>query len=262
MNHSKHPELNKSGIYKIQSQIKPSRLYVGSSYCMRIRRNKHFLDFKKNIHHSPKLQRHYNKYGGEDLVFSIIELCDISILEERENYYIKLYHPYFNCNPNANNKMGMVVSIETRKKQSEAKKGKRISPATEFKKGELTQLGVHPSQETRNKISEGLKKFYQDHPEAKDHLRDINKGKVLSDEIIEKMSIALTGRIVSEETRKKISLSNMGKSRPSPMKGKKQKPESIEKMRQKLIGRKDSEETKKKKGVASKKAWERRKSGL
>lgn len=257
MNYSKYPEFNKSGIYRIYSICNTERFYIGSAKKFRARRNMHFLDLKKNIHHSPKLQRHYNKYGKDDLIFEILEFCDVDNLIEREDYYIKLYHPYFNCNPNASSRLGTHATEETRKKQRERKIGH--VPWNKGLSGYTVDRDYVITKETREKISKTLKQFFQDHPEAKDHLHNINIGKTYSEETKQKRSDALKGHTTSSETRKKISISNTGKSHPSPMKGKKQRPESIEKMRNKLIGRKDSEETRQKKAESAIRAWERRK---
>ena len=61
-----------SGIYKIQSVIKPDRCYIGSGVCIKSRWNRHLCDLRHNRHWSKKLQNHYNKYGESDLQFSIL----------------------------------------------------------------------------------------------------------------------------------------------------------------------------------------------
>ena len=54
------------GIYKIQSIIKPERYYIGSAINIGSRLKTHFKALRNNLHHSDKLQNHYNKYGAED----------------------------------------------------------------------------------------------------------------------------------------------------------------------------------------------------
>ena len=51
------------GIYKIESIIKPNRIYIGSSINVKDRIGRHKVDFKRNEHSNYKMQRHYNKYG-------------------------------------------------------------------------------------------------------------------------------------------------------------------------------------------------------
>lgn len=86
------------GIYKIQSKIKPDRIYIGSSIDIRRRWNKHRSDLNTNNHKSIKLQNHYNKYGLDDLEFSIIlKECKKEELIFLEQIFIDIYNPYFNC---------------------------------------------------------------------------------------------------------------------------------------------------------------------
>jgi G:T-mismatch repair DNA endonuclease (very short patch repair protein) len=133
---------------------------------------------------------------------------------------------------------------ETRKKISEAGKGRKPSDETrkkisESKKGKPRPdlVGKEFSKETRKKISEA------------------HKGKKFSDEHRANLSQSMKGRsssrngvILSEESKKKISKANKGN--PSPMKGKKHTTEAKQKMSEFAKGRKDSEETKKKKSIA------------
>lgn len=56
----------------------------------------HLSKLKQGIHHSIKLQRHYNKYGIDDLVFIIIEPCFPEFLIIREQFYLDQFKPYFN----------------------------------------------------------------------------------------------------------------------------------------------------------------------
>lgn len=148
-----------TGIYKITSKTKPDRVYIGSAANIYNRLATHLTMLKQNKHHSHKLQRHYNKYGKLDLEFSIIICCDKESLITNEQFFIDSYKPYFNECPKAGNSLGYKhtkegrdaisrgkkgkpssfknkkASEETRKKQSDAKKGKHLSPNTEFKKG-------------------------------------------------------------------------------------------------------------------------------
>jgi GIY-YIG catalytic domain. len=64
--------MNTSGIYKIESKLKPERIYIGSAINIGQRWRVHLSDLRKQKHHSKKLQNHYNKYGEVDLSFSIL----------------------------------------------------------------------------------------------------------------------------------------------------------------------------------------------
>jgi group I intron endonuclease len=82
--------MNHSGIYKIQSLINPKRIYIGSAINFTNRRSTHLNHLKNNKHHSQKLQRHYNKYGKDDLKFSLLLGCNKEDLIKTEQYFIYL----------------------------------------------------------------------------------------------------------------------------------------------------------------------------
>ena len=119
-----------TGIYQIQSTSNSDRIYIGSAVDIHSRWRVHTCQLLNNKHHSLKLQRHYNKYGKNDLVFSIVILCDKEDLLVTEQYYIDLYKPYFNIRLIAGcggwNK-GLPASAESNEKRSKKLKG-RPSP--------------------------------------------------------------------------------------------------------------------------------------
>jgi len=111
-----------SGIYKIQSQIKPERIYIGSAIDINHRWKMHINDLRKNKHGSIKLQRHFSKYGEVDLQFSILLGCDKEDLIKTEQYFIDSYNPFFNICKTAGSWLGHRHSAESRKKQSDSHK--------------------------------------------------------------------------------------------------------------------------------------------
>lgn len=62
-----------SGIYKIVNLV-DGKMYIGSSVNIYNRKNAHYSDLRKNIHHNVHLQRAFNKYGEENFKFERIEL--------------------------------------------------------------------------------------------------------------------------------------------------------------------------------------------
>ena len=84
------------GIYLISSIMHPDRVYVGSAINTPTRKWRHFNELEKDIHCNSKMQRHVNKYGIDDLTFSIVEPCLPELLIQREQYYIDTLNPYFN----------------------------------------------------------------------------------------------------------------------------------------------------------------------
>jgi group I intron endonuclease len=141
-----------SGIYKIQSKIKPERVYIGSSVNVRNRRHDHFRELRLGIHKNSRLQKHCNKYGLDDLVFSVLIGCDKQNLLAYEQFYIDALKPYFNISPTAGNTLGCKCSEETKRKISEANKGKCPSEEARRKMG-ASHRGSHRSEETRRKMS-------------------------------------------------------------------------------------------------------------
>jgi len=107
-----------SGIYKIQSQIKPDRVYIGSAIDIKDRWWNHIGKLKNNKHGNAKLQNHFNKYGENDLIFIIIEPCFSQFLIIREQFYINTTNPYFNICKIAGSCLGRKHSEESKIKMS------------------------------------------------------------------------------------------------------------------------------------------------
>ena len=94
-------------IYKISSIVKSERCYIGSAVNYESRKAVHLSQLIKGNHHSKKLQRHFNKYGVSDIIFSVLKITDKINLIKDEQYYIDTIKPYFNSRPNANSNLGM-----------------------------------------------------------------------------------------------------------------------------------------------------------
>lgn len=77
----------KSGIYQIRNLVN-GKIYVGSSINLHVRELSHFNSLKRNDHANEKLQRAYNKYGLDKLIFEVLEYVEKDKLLEREQYYI------------------------------------------------------------------------------------------------------------------------------------------------------------------------------
>jgi group I intron endonuclease len=114
-----------SGIYQIQSKIKPERIYIGSAVDIGHRWNEHLRKLRNGKHINPKLQHHYNKYGKNDLIFSILIGCAKDDLITIEQFYIDSKKCWFNLCPKAGSSLGLKRSEESRKKRSEDSKGEK-----------------------------------------------------------------------------------------------------------------------------------------
>lgn len=107
----------KSGIYCIENTIN-NKKYIGSSKNLYYRICKHTCDLKKNRHKNPILQNSWNKHGELNFKAYIIEYCDESLLEDREEYFINLYGD-FNCAKFIGRRI--VYSKESREKLSKSR---------------------------------------------------------------------------------------------------------------------------------------------
>jgi len=212
------------GVYIIRSKRKPERCYIGHSIMIEKRWNIHINDLKSNKHHSPKLQRHFNKYELSDLTFNIICECDRGDLIPIEQFYIDAYKPYFNCSPTASSNLGIkkteeqIAKIRGRKHSEEAKlkmsnsrRGRKRS-AESIERGRRSHLGKRLSEETKRKIS---KSHMGIRPSEETKLKQsrIHKGKKHKSpslEIRKKMSEAQKGRKLTEEHKSKLSVAKVG----------------------------------------------------
>ena len=101
---------------------------------------------------------------------------------------------------------GKTLSEETRKKIAQAHKGKPLSEETR-KKMSQAHKGKTKSEETRKKMSQAQKgKTLSE--EQKRKLLQANKGRTLSDEHRQKIAQSMKGKTASEETRQKLSQAN------------------------------------------------------
>jgi len=108
----------KSAIYIISSQLFPERKYIGSAKNLRTRKNRHIRELTKKCHPNKKLQYHANKYGINDLHFSILLKCPFHSLLFWEQQFINYYKPWFNICPIAGSRAGTTQTTATRLKIS------------------------------------------------------------------------------------------------------------------------------------------------
>lgn len=198
-----------TGVYQIQSKTKPKRIYIGSAVNIYRRWNEHRRLLLLNQHHSPKLQNHYNKYGIDDLVFSIlVDGLNEDRLLKAEQDFLDALNPFFNICPRAGNCLGMKLSKEAKAKISESNRRRIISQETK-EKMRVALTGKTHSDEAREKMSKKRKgkKFSEDH---KQKIREANKGKVFTEEHRKRLSESRKKRIITEETKRRLSVSHKG----------------------------------------------------
>ena len=110
--------LKVSGIYCIENRIN-HKSYIGSSKNLYQRLLKHFALLRHNKHQNAHLQNAWNKYGEDNFEWSIIEICDNSILTEREQYCIDLFGAEYNITRKVERN---TLSKESRIKQGETRR--------------------------------------------------------------------------------------------------------------------------------------------
>ena len=223
-----------SGIYQIKSRISGKR-YVGSSVNIYKRWSAHRSILKSRQHHSEILQRAWDKYGEENIEFSILLTCPEKDLLKYEQAYLDRGNCDYNIAKDAaapmlgkkfteehkrnisKGQIGRKVSEETRRKISEAHKGMKCSEETRRKMSEVkmgennARYGIKASPETLLKMSEVHKgKRHSEETKAKmsetkTGKNNPNYGKAMSIEQRKKISEAHKGLVPSYETRAKIS---------------------------------------------------------
>jgi len=131
-----------SAVYLIQSIRFPNRQYVGSAVKPRQRWQNHISDLIRNNHCNPKLQNHINKYGIEDLTFSILEVCYAEQLIQIEQLYIDSLHPWFNLCPVAGSRLGAKCSARTKIKMRHSAKRAVRHRKRNFRNQKFVKLGL------------------------------------------------------------------------------------------------------------------------
>lgn len=137
----------KSGIYLIENVIN-NKKYVGQSLNVAYRISKHKCCLRKNTHENQYLQRSFVKYGEENFQFTILEYCEVEMLDEREVFYINFFDSMnfekgFNLESGGN--LGKIVSESTREK----KRGEN-NPMYNKKATEKTRLKMKVSSRGKN----------------------------------------------------------------------------------------------------------------
>lgn len=231
------------GVYQISIN---NKIYIGSSNNITKRWWTHLNALKNGKHDNKHLQRAYNKYGREQLVFSVLELVETpDMVLDVEQKHINELNPEYNICPVAGNCLGVKHSMICRQKH----RAFRHSEETKRKISESGR-GHGCSTETRNKIRE-KRLGYVPSVETIEKLRVSHVGKILSKESREKVKNANVGKTLSEETKRKISEKHKGMSHSDKTRerlrevntGKKHTEESIQKMKESQRERRDRERT-------------------
>ena len=79
-----------SGIYLITVKRcpLPARGYIGHSSNLKERERDHLSLLRRNRHPNIRLQRAWRKYGEQAFAFSVIEVCSVDVLIQREQFHL------------------------------------------------------------------------------------------------------------------------------------------------------------------------------
>ena len=118
-----------SGIYKITNLIN-NKVYIGKGTKISGRIAAHKYLLRNNKHNNCHLQYAWNKYGEQNFTFETIEKCEVSILPQRESYWVE-YHKsnndIFGYNLMIVGRKNHHHSNETKEKMSKSSFGKKKS---------------------------------------------------------------------------------------------------------------------------------------
>lgn len=97
-----------SGIYMYQNVIN-GQCYIGQAIDLERRKKDHktraFNEFQSNNEYNSAIHQAFRKYGYDNFQYSVLEECEISQLNEREQYWIAYYNSYkagYNCDEGGN----------------------------------------------------------------------------------------------------------------------------------------------------------------
>ena len=199
-------------IYKITNTVN-GKAYIGQTV-MKLEKRIN-IHFNPNNQRCPALKRAINKYGCDAFTLEILhEVLDIFLddLEIAEiNKHNTLAPNGYNLQSGGNaGGTNRVVSNETRRKISDAGKGRTHTPESR-KKISDAHKGKTLSPETRKKLSD-INKGKKHTPETCQKMSESHKGKTFTLEHRRKMSEAAERRPPpSLETRRKLSKGRKGK---------------------------------------------------
>ena len=283
------------GIYKIVNCVN-GKIYIGQSIDIKQRFSSHKSNaFNKDFNYP--LYNALRKYGIANFEFIIIEeVISIQNLDEREQYWLDHYKAYdrkvgYNIRIICDSNRGLIHSEETkqllsalgkgkiawnkgiphteetRKQMSESHKGKIVSDETRHKKSNIMKqlyesgeflgnTGNKHTKEFKDKIGKMSKDRWKNQ-EYKEYMRSIQKNKLVSDETREKLSKSLKGKPAwnkgipcKEEQKEAVSKANKGKVHSE---------EARKNMSLGQKGRKHSEKTRLKMIESAKLRWQNKK---
>jgi len=189
------------GIYKIEN-IFNGNCYIGQSVNLKKRKYEHFRELKVKTHQNGHLQNSFDKYGEENFIFKIILYCEPEELTYYEQKLVDICNPAYNIRKECvTTGLGTKRTEERKKKDSEIRMGNK-NP----------NFGIPKTDEIKRKMSETHKARGMSEEHKEKILRYLrNKPEDIKAKISEAVSKAHKGIPRTEETKRKISESTIGK---------------------------------------------------
>lgn len=231
------------GIYKLLNLV-TQKCYIGSALNIGDRIDSHWGMLNRGSHHSKRLQRSWDKHGGDSFAVNVVEIVeDVEFLVEREQFWIDHFDSYkhgYNSSPTAGSQLGYKHTEQSKERMSVARRGvsrKPHSPETLEKLSAAAKKRGIPSSVIEAATLKNTGRPLT--PEHRAKISAANKGMVFDKEVVAKRSEKLRGRTFSPETLRRMSEGQRGKKLTeehiakvvSKTKGKKRSQESIERYR-------------------------------
>jgi group I intron endonuclease len=173
-------------IYRIRNLV-DGKVYIGQAVNVKKRMYRHLWELRSDRHTNTHLQRAWNARGEHSFVFEIVEDdIDVAELTQREQYHIDANRSAiqefgYNKSPAAGSNLGVKYSAESRRKMSEAQKGRTVTD------------------EHRRRIAQSL------------------TGKVASPESIAKRVAKTRGQKRTDETRRRLTEAHCARNGTEPI---------------------------------------------
>ncbi len=206
-------ETNKiCGIYII-CHIPTGRAYIGSSINVGARLKMHFSDLRRKKHHSPHLQRVFDRHPVESFTWAILETCEPLELRSIEIKWLLEMQPFFNCMRAVN--PSLITHSEKTREKLRAAHAEILATCGYPKHDEqwneriaISHIGMKASDVARAKMSVSAKKRGMAHlhsAEARAKSGDSQRGIPKSQSHREALSAAHKGYDMPESQKQKIS---------------------------------------------------------
>jgi group I intron endonuclease len=166
----------KAGIYGIKNLVTGS-FYVGSTINVLRRYWNHRGHLLRNTHKNPGMKIDNEKYGINSFIFGVIEYCELSEINEKEQYYVDLWKPLYNRRIDVDNPKSGWDEEAKKKLGLKLKKawlGRKMRPGFKEKHG-AARRGILHSDETKKMMSQN-RKGKPKSAEWKEKMRQRRKG--------------------------------------------------------------------------------------